>query len=123
MKKFIIASLCFLAIICLIGTCSEKRQQNNKEHEISRQVAQEYAESLVEPDLGIYKATITDANMLIVAVDAHPGANFDIFAKSYLDGALDAGVNVKGCFIVDIKDCQFQKGAVIGKRIGKAYNH
>lgn len=80
-----------------------------------------YAQSLISPEAGIYKATITDADMLVIAVDFSPGVNFDTFAKTYLDAALRKGVDVKGCLIVDVKDCQFQEGAVIGKRIGKAF--
>lgn len=83
--------------------------------------AKEYATTLIDKDLGIYNATVTDVGMLVIAVDAVPGANFDIFAKSYLKGAIDAGTNIKGCLIVDVKDCHFMDGAVTGKRIGKAY--
>ena len=81
----------------------------------------EYAKGLINKDFGIYDATVTDVGMMVIAVDAIPGANFDIFAKSYLKSALDAGMNIKGCLIVDAKDCQFMDGAVTGKRIGKAY--
>ncbi len=84
-------------------------------------ISEDYTQSIINPSTGIHKAIITDANMLVIAVDASPGANFDAFAKTYLDDAIDNGVDIKGCLIVDIKDCQFQKGTVIGKRIGKAF--
>ena len=29
---------------------------------------------------------------------------------------------LKGCAIVDIKNAKFEQGAVVGKRIGKAYD-
>lgn len=83
--------------------------------------AKEYATTLIDKDLGIYNATVTDVGMLVIAVDAVPGVNFDIFAKSYLESAINAGMNVKGCLIVDVKNCQFMEGVVTGKRIGKAY--
>jgi hypothetical protein len=32
------------------------------------------------------------------------------------------GMGVKGCFAVDMKNSEFQNGAVVGERIGKAFN-
>ena len=42
--------------------------------------ADRYVQSLVDADIGIYKGELTNANFLILAVDAYPGANFDVFA-------------------------------------------
>lgn len=108
MKKFILIA----ASAFLLASCGSSKNYDQ---------AKAYAETLIDKELGIYNATVTDTGMLVIAVDAHPGTNFDIFAKSYLRGAIDAGTNVKGCLIVDVKDCHFMDGAVTGKRIGKAY--
>ena len=70
---------------------------------------------------GIYKAAITDAGFLVIGVRPIGEPNFDYFAKSYLEQAIDAGVHVKGCFVVDINKSTWENGAVIGDRIGKAY--
>ena len=108
MKKLLLISTLVLAL----ASCGSSADYTQ---------AKEYATTLIDKDLGIYNATVTDVGMLVIAVDAAPGANFDIFAKSYLEEAINAGTNVKGCLIVDVKDCQFMDGAVTGKRIGKAY--
>lgn len=108
MKKLLLISLLML-VLASCGSSSDYTQ------------AREYATNLIDKDLGIYNATVTDVGMLVIAVDAIPGANFDIFAKTYLQDAINAGTNIKGCLIVDVKDCQFMDGAVTGKRIGKAY--
>ena len=89
--------------------------------EQSSNTNENFLNSIINSENGIYKATITDAQMLIIAVDAVKGANFDIFAQTYLQEATRKNINIKGCLIVDIKNCQFQNGAVTGKRIGKAY--
>lgn len=108
MKKFILVS----AMLLLLFSCGSSKNYEQ---------AKQYAATLIDKEVGIYNATVTDAGMLVIAVDAYPGTNFDIFAKSYLRGAIEAGTNVKGCLIVDVKDCHFIEGAVTGKRIGKAY--
>lgn len=108
MKKLLLISTLVLAL----ASCGSSADYTQ---------AKEYATTLIDKDLGIYNATVTDVGMLVIAVDAVPGANFDIFAKTYLQDAINAGTNIKGCLIVDVKDCQFMDGAVTGKRIGKAY--
>lgn len=69
----------------------------------------------------IFKAEVTDSNILIIGVDRAGDANFDIFCESQLEDAWSHGVRVDACFAVDIKDCEFQDGAVVGERIGKAF--
>jgi hypothetical protein len=44
-----------------------------------------------------------------------------LFCKEYLDDAISKGIRVDGCFVVNIKDCEFQDGAVLGERIAKAF--
>jgi len=68
------------------------------------------------------KAAITDNGYLIIAIDAIKDSNYDGLASQFLDEAKQEGVTgLKGVFIVDIKNCQFQQGAVVGKRLGKAF--
>ena len=78
-------------------------------------------QSLVDADIGIYKGELTDANFLVLAVDALSGANFDAYALTYLEEAQSKGLEIKGVYIVDIKGCQFGDGWVTGDRIGKAF--
>ncbi len=81
----------------------------------------EFCKSIMDISTGIYKAAITDAGFLVIGVRPIGEPNFDYFAKSYLEQAIDAGVHVKGCFVVDINKSTWENGAVIGDRIGKAY--
>lgn len=81
----------------------------------------EFCKSITDPEMGIYKATITDTNMLIIGVRPIGKPNFDVLAQSYLENAIEHGINIKACFIVDVDKAKWQKGAVIGDRIGKAY--
>lgn len=68
------------------------------------------------------KAAVTDNGFLVIAIDA-TSDNYDKLATQFLDEAKNEGVTgLKGVMIVDSKKCQFQKGAVVGKRIGKAYS-
>lgn len=83
--------------------------------------ADRYVQSLMDADIGIYKGELTDANFLILAVDAYSGANFDAYARTYLEEAQRKGLEVKGVYIVDIKNCQFGDGWVSGDRIGRAF--
>lgn len=69
----------------------------------------------------IFKAEVTDNNILIIGVDRVGNANFDYFCEEQLKDAWKHGVRVDGCFAVDVKDSQFQDGAVVGERIGHAY--
>lgn len=69
------------------------------------------------------KAAVTDNGFLIIAIDATSESGYDFLASQFLDEAKREGVSgLKGVMIVDSKNCQFQQGAVVGKRIGKAYN-
>lgn len=81
--------------------------EGNKPSLEQKAKADRYVQSLVDTDIGIYKDKLTDANFLILAVDA--------YARIYLEEAQRKGLEIKGVYIVDIKDCQF------GDRVGKAY--
>ena len=94
---------------------------NDKPSQEQKAKANRYVQSLVDADIGIYKGELTDANFLILAVDAYSGANFDAYARTYLEEAQRKGLEVKGVYIVDIKNCQFGDGWVSGDRIGKAF--
>ena len=103
MKKILLTILA----ISLFGCGENKPSQEQKDK------ADRYVQSLVDADIGIYKGELTDANFLILAVDSYSGANFDAYARK--------GLEIKGVYIVDIKDCQFGDGWVSGERIGKAF--
>ena len=111
MKKILL----LLFSIVLISCGSNKPSPEQKE------LSEKYIEDLVDAGINIYRGELTDANFLVLAVDAFAGSNFDIFAKTYLEDALNKGLNIKGVYIVDIKDCQIGDGWVTGDRIGKAY--
>ena len=93
----------------------------NKPSQEQKDKADRYVQGLVDADIGIYKGELTDANFLILAVDAYSGVNFDAYARTYLEEAQGKGPEIKGVYIVDIKDCQFGDGWVTGNRIGKAF--
>lgn len=68
------------------------------------------------------KAIVDEAGWLIVGIDA-TGGNYDRLAEQFLDEAKGEGVmGLKGCGIVNYSTSEFQQGAVVGERIGKAYN-
>ena len=68
------------------------------------------------------KAAVTDNGYLIIAIDADQDSGYDMLASQFLEEAENEGVTgLKGAMIVDIKNARFEQGAVIGKRIGKAY--
>lgn len=94
---------------------------SNKPSQEQKDKADRYVQSLVDAEIGIYQGELTDANFLVLAVDAYPGANFDVYARTYLEEAQRKGLEIKGVYIVDIKDCQFGDGWVTGDRIGKAF--
>lgn len=106
----------FIIVLFLFVSCG-----NSKPSQQEKDKADRYIQNLVDAKIGIYKGELTDANILILAVDAYPGANFDIFAQTYLEEALNKGLDIKGVNIVDIKDCQFGDGWVTGDRIGRAF--
>lgn len=109
--------LLIILIISLFNCRSNKPSAEQKDK------AERYIQRLVDAKINIHDGELTDANFLILAVDAYPGANFDTYAETYLDDALRAGLNIKGVYIVDVKDCQIGDGWVTGKRIGRAYKN
>lgn len=111
MNKMLLFAL-FLSLTSCGGNKPSQEQKNK---------ADRYVQSLVDADIGIYKGELTDANFLILAVDAYSGANFDAYARTYLEEAQGKGLEIKGVYIVDIKNCQFGDGWVSGDRIGKAF--
>lgn len=108
-------------LLLLILTMSLLSCGRNKPSQEQKDMADRYVQSLVDAEIGIYQGELTDANFLILAVDAYPEANFDVYAKTYLEEALDKGLDIKGVYVVDIKNCQFGDGWVTGDRIGKAF--
>lgn len=82
------------------------------------------ADSYIETITGFTckKAAITDNGYLIIAIDAERDSGYDMLASQFLKEAENEGVTgLKGVMIVDINEAKFEQGAVIGKRIGKAY--
>lgn len=68
------------------------------------------------------KAAVTDNGYLVIAIDASSDSGYDMLASQFLEEAKKEGVSgLKGVLIVDIKNAKFEQGAVVGKRIGKAY--
>lgn len=108
-------TLLFALFLSLTSCGSNKPSQEQKDK------ADRYIQSLLDAEIGIYQGELTDANFLVLAVDAYPGANFDVYARTYLEEAQRKGLGIKGVYIVDIKDCQFGDGWVTGDRIGKAF--
>lgn len=113
MKK----TLCLLFFVSLLISCGSNRPSQEQKDKAER-----YIESLTEYNIdNIFGGELTDANILVLAVDAYPKANFDIFAKTYLEKALNRGLDIEGVAIVSIQNCQIGDGWVSGKRIGRAY--
>lgn len=108
-------------IVLIILTISFFSCGSNKPSQEQKDKADRYVQSLVDAEIGIYKGELTDANFLILAVDAYPGASFDAYARTYLEEAQSKGLEIKGVYIVDIKNCQFGDRWVSGDRIGKAF--
>lgn len=111
MKTFLFILLSTVLLSC--GTNEPTQEQKAK--------AERYIENLVDAGVNIYAGKLTDANILVLAVDAYPGVNFDKYAETYLEDAISHGLDVKGVAIVDIKNCQFGDSGVAGERIGRAY--
>lgn len=111
MKKLLLLILAMSLLSC----------GRNKPSQEQKDMADRYVQSLVDAEIGIYQGELTDANFLILAVDAYPEANFDVYARTYLEEAQAKGLDIKGVYIVDIKNCQFGDGWVTGDRIGKAF--
>ena len=65
--------------------------------------------------------TLVDLQVPVLGVNrGHLGLLTDV-SPADLEDALNKGLNIKGVYIVDIKDCQIGDGWVTGDRIGKAY--
>ena len=79
-----------------------------------------YAESISGTD--VLMAEIADTGTLIIAIDAVLGMDYDKLAEFYLNDAFGHGANdIKMCAVVDFSTSEFQEGAVVGKRLGKAF--
>lgn len=97
------------------------RKKGKQEISSLKENGYEFCKSIIDISTGIYKATITDAGFLVIGVKPIGEPNFDYIAQSYLEQAIDAGIQVKGCLVVNADNSTWQKGSVIGKRIGEAY--
>ena len=103
----------FLLFIGALFSCS------NSNTEVTG--AEEYIKTI--SGLTCEKAAVTDNGYLIIAIDATSESGYDNLASQFLDEAKQEGVTgLKGCAIVDIKNAKFEQGAVVGKRIGRAYD-
>jgi|GEM_PF-2194586 hypothetical protein len=108
MKKYLF--LVLLSLILFAYGCNTKPSQ----------AAVRYAESISGID--VLKATTTDTKVLIIAIDATGGQNYDALARCYLNDAIKHGADdIKECTVVDYSTSEFQKGAVVGKRLGRAF--
>ena len=75
MKKFLVLLLVGVLLSC--GSNKPTQEQKAK--------AERYVENLVDAGINIYAGKLTDANILVLAVDAYPGANFDKYAETCLE--------------------------------------
>ena len=108
MKKSILSILLVLALF----SCGGKSEPS--------QAAIRYAESI--SGTNVLKASVTDAHVLIIAVDAIEGQNYDALARYYLKDAIENGANdIKMCVVVNYSTAEFQDGAGVGDRLGKAF--
>ena len=119
MKKIL-----FLLFAGALFSCSSPKKkviEVNETNETRTTSAEEYINTIT--GFTCEKATITDNGYLIIAIDATSDEGYDNLASQFLDEAKREGVTgLKGCAIVDIKNAKFEQGAVVGKRIGKAYD-
>lgn len=107
MKKYLL-----LTLFSALFSCSVKTEPSP--------AGLEYCKTISGIDC--LKATITDGNVLIIAIDAEYGRNYDALARYYLNDAIRKGVtDVKMCAVVNYSTSEFQDGAVIGERVGKAF--
>jgi len=128
MRKLIVITF---AALLSIGCSNSQRQQRTQEeleilqgHNSTSETritsADEYCETI--SGFTCRKAIVDEAGWLIVGIDA-TGGNYDRLAEQFLDEAKGEGVmGLKGCGIVNYSTSEFQQGAVVGERIGKAYN-
>lgn len=108
MKKYLFLILLSLILFACGGNTSPS------------QAAIRYAESISGTD--VLKAAVTDAKVLIIAIDAIEGQNYDALARYYLNDAIKHGAyDIKMCAVVDYSTSEFQDGAVVGDRLGKAF--
>ena len=115
MKNLLIVLFCLMTMVGCTS-CIEK---------VDYSKAEEYAKKEFVDDLAVFAASITDNGQLVIAIDVVPEATehfYDMLASQYLDSIIKWFPEVTSAAVVDIKDCRFQKGAVIGKRYGRAYN-
>ena len=106
MNKILI--LCSILFLCSCGSKVEVKG------------ADKYIETIT--GLTCEKAAVTDNGYLVIAIDADSDSGYDALAAQFLSESEREGVTgLKGVLIVDIKGATFEPGAVIGKRIGKAY--
>lgn len=106
------------------GLDKEEQQRNIEERKrriLNSMSNEDFCKSITDIDVGIYKATVTDSKILVLGIQPIGSPNFDVLAKSYLESAIEKGLDVDGCFVVDINKSTWIKGAVKGERIGKAY--
>lgn len=118
MKKIL-----FLIVLSVLTSCGSKSKDANitTTNYSSPTTAESYINTIT--GLTCEKAAMTDNGFLVIAIDATSDSGYDNLASQFLDEAKREGVaDIEGVMIVDIKDCEFQKGAVVGKRIGKAFN-
>lgn len=107
MKKFLLSILLVFSLL----SCGNSEPSH---------AAVRYAESISGTD--VLKAEVTDAHVLIIAIDAIEGQNYDALARYYLRDAIEHGVDdIKQCAVVDYSTSEFQDGAVVGDRLGKAF--
>lgn len=129
MKNFIVIAV--VTLLC-VG-CSKSAKEKEIEREELEQLqgrgsssnsefigADEYCKTI--SGFTCRQAIVDEAGWLIVGIDA-TGGNYDNLAQQFLDEAKSNGViGLKGCGIVNYSTSEFQQGAVVGERIGKAYN-
>lgn len=129
MKKILFLLLAGVMLSCGNPTESSSKfgnsfeKENNSLPETSGAVtgADEYIKTI--SGFTCEKAAVTDNGYLIIAIDATSNEGYDNLASQFLDEAKREGVTgLKGCAIVDIKNAKFEQGAVVGKRIGRAYD-
>ena len=100
---------------------NKRNAEERKRRFLNKMSNEDFCTSITDINAGIYKATITDSKMLVLGVNPIGNPNFDVLAKYYLENAIEKGLEVNGCLVVDINKSTWIKGAVKGERIGKAY--